>query len=149
MLYLLNSGTGCHGHLNAHSELNGLQQLTSGFSSVSRSGRATSGIWSAGFHAWRPSDPAVGLLRSQMKWHRRRGRWIFQYFDENLKATRWMRRQKVGVHKVINYWHWSGPGLTAVPEGRGTVLYRLLWSILVSLESREEVLFFNFFYLQI
>lgn len=149
MLYLLNSGTGCHGHLNAHSELNGLQQLTSGFSSVSRSGRATSGIWSAGFHAWRPSHPAVGLLRSQMKWHRRRGRWIFQYFDENLKATRWMRRQKVGVHKVINYRHWSGPGLTAVPEGRGTVLYRLLWSILVSLESREEVFFFSFFYLQI
>lgn len=32
MLYLLNAGTGCHGHLNAHSELNGLQQLTSGFS---------------------------------------------------------------------------------------------------------------------
>lgn len=73
------------------------------------------------------------------------GRWIFQYFDENLKATRWMRRQKVGVHKVTNYRRWSGAGLTAVPEGRGTVLYRLLWSILVSLESREEVFFFSFF----
>lgn len=73
----------------------------------------------------------------------------FSIFWWRFKGNKMNAETESRVHKVINYRHWSGAGLTAVPEGRGTVLYRLLWSILVSLESREEVFFFFFYFIRI